>query len=142
MANEAGLWQLMRKHMVGHVVRLENQVGVGQPDVNGCALGTDWWMELKCIDAFPKRPATVVKVNHFTPEQRVWIHNRHQAGGRVFVFVRVGKDDFYLFNGISAAQGVGSTWNAEDWHLNALRHWQGRVDWLVFNQIVLGKGGV
>ena len=139
MANEALLWQLMRKHVPGHVCRIESYAGVGQPDVNGCAAGQTWWMELKCLDEFPKRHTTIVKVNHFTPEQRVWILNRVKHGGRVFVFVKVGKDDFYLFDGKDAAENLGVNWVRNGWLFHCIRCWKGRVDWSAFNLIVLGR---
>ena len=49
-------------------VAVENPVHPGTPDVN-CILG---WIELKWLRAWPVRADTVVKIEHFTRQQRVW----------------------------------------------------------------------
>jgi hypothetical protein len=79
--------------------RVENVVGPGHPDVNYA--GGD--IELKAMEAFPKRDATLVKVPKFTGEQAGWLYQRQQAGARAWLLVRV-KDEWFLFNGIGAMQ--------------------------------------
>ncbi len=71
-----------------HMNRIENLVGKGTPDVEGCLTIEQFWIELKCSDR-PKRPTTNVKVK-FRPYQPEWHKARRKAGGRVFVLVQVG----------------------------------------------------
>lgn len=83
-------------------VRVENPVNPGTPDVN-YNLG---WLELKFLREWPVRPETVVSVEHFTPQQRVWLLRRHKAGGRAFMLLQV-EQDWLLFRGDVAATIVG-----------------------------------
>lgn len=71
-------------------MRVENLVGTGQPDVNGCLNGVEVWVELKYV-----RSGWAIK---FQPTQPAWILKRTAYGGRVFILAR--KDDtFYLYRG-------------------------------------------
>ena len=45
--NEAELWKLLKKNVPGHMVRIENLVGRGVPDVHACHRGKTLWLELK-----------------------------------------------------------------------------------------------
>lgn len=59
--------------------RIENVVGTGVPDINGCANGIEFWIEAKIgtSGAFEIRPAQIA-----------WLTRRYNRGGRVFVAVR------------------------------------------------------
>ena len=65
--NEAGLWQLVKKNVFGHLIRVENTSGSGTPDVHACFKGHETWIELK-----------VAKGNwlHFRSSQIAWFHKR------------------------------------------------------------------
>jgi len=67
-------------------VSVENPAHPGTPDVN-CTAG---WVELKCLDELPVRPSSVVRVKHFTPQQRVWLRRRWEANRRAWLLLRVG----------------------------------------------------
>ena len=51
MAKEKNLWLLMRTNLPSiHLQRIETgMTGAGVPDVNGCAKGKEFWVELKEI---------------------------------------------------------------------------------------------
>jgi hypothetical protein len=105
---ESRMWQTLRPLLAElDPVRVENLSSVGTPDVNYVG----GWIELKCLAAWPKKPETVVKVDHFTPEQRAWILRRCRAGGKVFVILRVA-NDWLLFGGAQAACSLG-TWTKD-----------------------------
>jgi len=70
-------------------MRLENLVGAGMPDVNGCLNGTESWIETKLVKGNRIR---------FEPFQPAWLQKRARAGGRVFVFARKGAT-FYVWAG-------------------------------------------
>ena len=44
---EALLWQLIKRNITGHLIRIENTSGSGTPDVNACDEGNEVWIELK-----------------------------------------------------------------------------------------------
>lgn len=118
MRPEAHLWELLRPRMAGlDPVRIENMVTVGVPDVNY----TRGWIELKAIRGWPKRETTIVKLDHFMPQQRGWLVRRRQAGGRAFVLLSVG-DEWILFDGAVAAIYLGRVTKAELFG-HCLQHW-------------------
>ncbi len=85
-----------------HAVSVENSVCPGTPDI--------WYaegaLELKALDAWPARADTVVRVPHFTQQQRIWLTKRTDAGGNCSLLLTVGRD-WLLFNGPVAAWKLG-----------------------------------
>jgi len=78
---DGGLWPVVKSHLVGwDFQRIETGLtGLGVPDVNGCKLGHDVWIELKATDGW--KP-------FIRPEQIAWAERRARHGGKVFLFVR------------------------------------------------------
>ena len=95
---EASLWQwlakLRRTHQPIHIERIENRVGVGVPDVQGCYNGIPFMVELK-VAPKPTKPNTPVKIV-LRESQREWHSDRLAAGGRSFFLVQVGKTRYLL----------------------------------------------
>lgn len=82
MTEKTGVWEPLRDHSPQvHWMRVENLVGTGMSDVNGCLNGVEAWIENK-----------LVKGNQITfqPMQPAWIIQRIAHGGRVFVLARKG----------------------------------------------------
>jgi hypothetical protein len=86
MAREKALWQRMkdgatlltlRRHRV-HLKRIENSVGSGHPDVEGCIDGRQVWIELKSEDR-PARQTTPLSPA-YRHSQRLWHKERCAAG--------------------------------------------------------------
>jgi hypothetical protein len=89
-----------------HAVSVENGCGPGTPDVN-C---TTCWIELKSLPAWPKRPETPVRIDHLTPQQRVWLWARDKAGGAAWLLLKVA-DDWLLFQPpVVTAPAFGREW--------------------------------
>lgn len=86
-----------------HGVAVENAVLPGHPDVNYA--GGD--IELKRVPAVRSEDA-VVRVPHFSPQQRVFLTLRKRAGGRAHVLIMVGSE-WILLDGLVAAQCLGTT---------------------------------
>lgn len=88
---ESTLWTLIRTRIPGHLVRIENLAGIGQPDVNGCHDGSEAWVELK-----------LVKGNYiyFRTSQLAFFKKRCKENGRVFVLARK-DDDILIFRASS-----------------------------------------
>lgn len=104
--SEDAMWDTLRPVLVGaklDPVRVENTVGSGTPDVNY----TEGWIELKFAKYWPKREATPLRLDHFVPEQRAWLTKRRKAGGKAFVLLKVGSDEWLLFEGLCAALYLG-----------------------------------
>lgn len=91
-------------------VRVENSVGEGTPDINW----SGGWIEDKYVPAWPKRPTTTVAVPKYTTEQRAWHVRRVNAGGFVWVVIRVGQNDTFVFSGLQAARHLGVDWTRRD----------------------------
>ena len=131
--SEKSLWSLTRTGIKGevpshelHLERIENAAGAGTPDVNYCIRGTAGWVELKYIDEWPKREDTLVAVDHFTKEQRIFLHNYSMAGGRCFVWIQV-DGEYFLFDGLRASMYLGhrsksndNGWRRSDFYTEAI----------------------
>lgn len=120
---ESNFWDRVRPLLAGlDPVRVENAVSSGTPDVN-CLLG---WIELKQIRAedMPKRASTVVRLDHFTPEQRAWLTRRTHFGGAAWVLLLMA-EEWLLFMGRDAAERLGRV-NAAETRELACRRWESK----------------
>jgi hypothetical protein len=112
---ESLMWGKVRPFLVAaklDPVRVENPIHPGTPDVNLC---TGLWIELKCIEAWPVRRATPVRIRRYTPQQRVWLYRRWRyAPGSTHLLLEVRSvDQWLLFDGDVAAKVVGRGTTAE-----------------------------
>jgi len=98
------MWEALRPVMKPlDPVRIESRdTGSGIPDVNYI----EGWMELKAVGRWPPRGGPL-RVDHFTTEQRTWLTRRNLAGGKAFLMLKVGKDEWLLFEGRTAAALLG-----------------------------------
>ncbi len=68
--------------------RVENMVGDGDPDVDGCWKGRYFELELKGCD----RPAKDGSLNFDVRQSQViWHRRRWKCGGNIWLYIRVGK---------------------------------------------------
>ena len=82
---------------------IENRsAGPGTPDVNYI----EGWIELKKAEKWPVQSKSVLRLPHFTQQQRVWLRRRWNAGGNAYVLLQV-KNEFLLFFGHDAAEWLG-----------------------------------
>lgn len=94
MAREVRLWEWLRDGLRAvpllHMRRVENMVSTGDPDVDGCWNGDYFELELKGCD----RPVRADSLLTFDIRQsQVLFHRkRWRAGGRIWIYIRVGKD--------------------------------------------------
>jgi hypothetical protein len=92
MPFEQNLWRWLREKARPltnlHLCRVENTVGWGYPDVEGCLDGRQFHVELKGA-LKPKKPETPVRI-HWQPGQKLWLKTRWSAGGSCSVLIRVG----------------------------------------------------
>lgn len=111
-------------------ISVENVCGAGTPDVNY----TRGWIELKFLAAWPKNPSAIVAIK-LRPEQRAWHVRRWRAGGKVFVFTKIGRD-WMLHDAYVAAHLLGSSWTRADCVQNSLAYWNGTPDWDQLKRII------
>ena len=114
MRAESAMWKKVRPVLLAaklDPVRIENPIHPGTPDVNLC---DGRWIELKCIPGWPVRASTVVRIGHFTPQQRVWLYRRWKyAPGSTLLLLEVRAErQWLLFAGDVAAKIVGRTTTA------------------------------
>lgn len=117
-----------------HATSIENGVGVGTPDV-AYAGG---WLELKSIDAWPKKPDTPLRVPHFSPAQKVWITKHRLAGGVVDVLLKV-EQDWLLIDGQMAVDILGVA-PREALIFHAVRHWPDGIDKSLISELDARRG--
>jgi len=99
-------------------IAIENPALPGTPDVNYA----EGWIELKWLRHWPSRPGTVVQIEHFTPQQRVWHIERRLVGGRTWVLLQC-RRDWLLFDGATAALNLGLVTKTEMIEL-AEKYWE------------------
>jgi len=93
VAREARLWAWLRDGGAArptlHMRRVENRVGEGDPDVDGCCAGTYFELELKGCD----RPVRGGRLDFEVRQAQLLYHRRrHRCGGNNWFYVRVGRD--------------------------------------------------
>ncbi len=92
MAREVRLWEWLREGLRPveglHLRRIENLVGEGDPDVEGCWMGQYFELELKGCDR-PVRNGLL----HFDVRQSqvLWHRRRWRCGGNVWLYIRIGR---------------------------------------------------
>ena len=117
---------LVRK--IGHWARLErveNRVKKDTPDLYISVRATPCtddrpltgWIELKCLDAFPAKATTTIKLPHWTNGQRYWAIRHRTCGGNTWLVVQVG-DEVFVFN---AAELATSDWTQAEWRSHSVR---------------------
>lgn len=102
------MWQKVRPFLLAaklDPVRIENPIHPGTPDVNLC---DGHWIELKCILRWPVHETSLVRIPHFTPQQRVWLYRRWKyAPGSTLLLLEVHDvGQWLLFDGDVAARVV------------------------------------
>lgn len=98
MSGESVFWQYIRKALPKnnlHIMRVENLTNKGTPDINFCYKGVEGWIELKSKLTLPVKATTRVFGNKgLSSEQKVWLKNRFDCGGNVFVLCKAAKGIF------------------------------------------------
>ena len=107
---EQRLWDRMRTNAAksGHfmrMMRVENLVGVGMPDVLVIRNGLVTWCELKSVDAPPARSTTrVLGARGLSVAQRNWHYDWYMHGGYSIILVGVGPTAIFAIPGKLAAE--------------------------------------
>jgi hypothetical protein len=125
--SEGSLWSTLRKNMAWqNAERHEDKFALGVADVSFAHAGVHGWIELKFLPVWPKRAGTVVRVDHFTAEQRQWLKAKGAAGGHVFVLLQVARE--YLLFRWQDIDVVGTT-TRDELTAAAMVWWRPRLDY-------------
>src|SRR4029077_13334784 len=108
------MWRKVRPQWVAaklDPVRVENSIHPGTPDVNLVS----GWIELKCVPGWPLRDTNLLRIPHFTPQQRVFLYRRWKyAPGTTHLLLEViVARQWLLFDGNVAAKIVGRSTAAD-----------------------------
>ncbi|MCK9231141.1 MAG: hypothetical protein RBS96_02535 [Dehalococcoidales bacterium] len=129
MGSENGLKKTLYRKLRGLWIPtdIESPCSPGVPDIyyTNRVYKRMGWVELKYIHRWPINSQRILKVEHFTPQQKNWIRLNHKAGARVFLMIQVGKD-YLIFDG-ETAQNVGAM-NKHEMFVMALKSWSNRIN--------------
>ncbi|MCP4377699.1 MAG: hypothetical protein GY794_16175 [bacterium] len=129
--SESNMWRNMRQRMHPYwdeATRHEDKFNSGIADVSFVCGGAHGWIELKQIDAWPKRDRTIVRCKHYTKQQRDFLKAKGAAGGNAWLFVKIGRE-YLLFDWQQAQQVFVSELNTAETRMLAYSTWKGRMDW-------------
>ena len=119
--------QMGKNHYWREATRHEDSLQAGIADVSFVDLGgVHGWMELKQLDDYPAREESIVRVEHFTDKQKIWLRKKGKAGGSTWLFMQI-KRDYYLFRW-NQIDVVGQV-NAAELARSAFYLWKGKMDW-------------
>lgn len=91
-------------------IAVENPALPGTPDVNY----VEGWIELKSWERWPVGEDTILRMDHWTPQQRVRHIRRARAGGRTLVLLEIVQSkDYLLLDGDVAARIMGRATRAQ-----------------------------
>lgn len=129
--DESGFWEQLRSSMRGYweAQRIESSTGEGIPDVFYTIPGQHGWIELKNLQAMPKRPTTPVKIRHFEALQKHWLAKHGKLGGNCWLLVKAAKE-WFLF-GYWQVYEV-EEWTADEWREKAVLYMSMKFDSRLF----------
>lgn len=133
MAESKKVWKPLRRALKRTLLlkRLENKLGSGLPDVFYCSKGVSGFLELKHLKGWPVREETTTALG-ISAAQKLWLWELHDAGGKGFVFVRIGEE--WLL--IPVCAGLGEATRAE-WMSRAILQCEGDMVWHKLLEILL-----
>lgn len=106
--------KVLRQLWFLHGIPVENPKKPGTPDI----AFIHGWIECKWLDRYPVKKGTIVRIEHFTGKQRLWLLKHSALGGNCFLWLQVGRDHL-IFNGWYAGKHVGRV-TAHELKKNAL----------------------
>jgi hypothetical protein len=130
--SEGGLWSTMRQQMGANkcwreATRHEDALQKGIADVSYISmLGQHGWIELKQVNEWPKRESTILRIDHYSDDQRMWLKRKGKSGAFTWLFLKVHRD-YMLFDWLQA-QYVGKL-PKDPLKRAACGLWEGRMDW-------------
>lgn len=97
--------------------RVENRVKRNTPDIFVATLKRAGWIESKVLPAFPKRPTTAVRLEHWTTGQRYFMQRLQPTAAGGWLVCQVG-DEVFVHCAARLAN-EGENWTESDWRREA-----------------------
>ena len=111
-------------------IAVENSVGPGTPDVQYI----EGWIELKWLRELPKRPDTIVTIDHYTPQQKIFAIRRRKKGGRCFMLIQC-KREWLLLDGVVAGELINNTtW--QELKDGSIHVFTKGMDWAILSDLI------
>lgn len=132
--SEQKMWDRLRDAMQGRWTyeRIENKVTKGTPDVAFSMEGKRGWIELKVLEAWPRKRQLPVRIPHFTREQKRFLSLHHRnGGGGCFFFLLVSETNEYLLFSGSRVGAIGFL-SRDEMYANAIDVFRGMPSGLEF----------
>ncbi len=125
--SESRLWEYLRTGMGARweAQRHEDRFTPGIPDVS-YSITRHGWIELKYLPTKPKKSSSILKIDHYTQDQRNWAIRHGRRAGLCFMLLQVNKT-YMLFDWTKATL-IGST-DFETHKRLALGVWESKIDW-------------
>jgi hypothetical protein len=111
--------------------RHEDKFQKGIADISFCQNGVGGWMELKHISDWPARDTTLVRIPHYTIDQKDFLEKKGKGQGNTWLFIQIGSD--YLVYDWIPAQMLPDKTKTEMVEL-ATFFYEGRLDYSRFAQ--------
>lgn len=134
--SEERLWEYIRNGMKHkwEAQRHEDKYSTGIPDIS-YSTNHHGWIELKYLKSKPSGHDTVMRIKHYTAQQRNWLKKHGRKGGKCFILLQV--DKCYMIFTWDQCAIVGST--NYDGHINvAKKIWQHSINWDELLEILNG----
>lgn len=137
--SENAFWKTLSKRMGQgnhwrEATRHEDKLQLGIADVSFVNnAGAHGWMELKKVREWPKRLSTIVRLPHYTDHQRIFLKKKGEAGGNVWLLVKIERD-VLLFDW-QVAQHVGFM-NRNQLESRAHGIWLGKMDYDALGKVL------
>lgn len=110
-----------------HVQSHEDRYSEGIPDLSFGIECVNGWIELKQIEKWPINPETPAKPEKYTPEQVNWLKRRGKKGGHCFVFIKVEKSEYFLFDW-SSAPDIRAGMKQATYNKTCVAKWSGKIN--------------
>lgn len=133
--SESNLWSYLRVGMgpLWEAQRHEDKLTSGIPDVS-YSITHHGWIELKYLPDKPKRDNSILKIDHYTPEQRNWLTLHGARGGLCFLMLQV--DKTYMIFDWTKAQRI-ATLPYADHVAMAMGVWEKSINWRHLRSILV-----
>lgn len=132
---ERSLWLYLKNGMKNSwdATRHEDRLSPGVPDISYGINHINGWLELKAINAWPKNPMTIVRIQGFTNQQKAWLFNRGCMGGHCWLLIRVERT-YLLFSWLQV--NLIGTLVKSQMRSIAEGMWDNSINWVEFKKII------
>lgn len=112
--------------------RHEDSLTSGIPDLS-YSMNVNGWIELKYLRSKPAKDDTILKIEHYTPEQRNWLIRHGSKSGLCWLLLQV--ESVYMIFDWTKANKVGKL-NYEQHIRLSNKTWIGRIAWSELREVL------